>query len=147
MADEDKIPYARGHRRLAIIRDLARGVDSQSVIAERYGVTQAAVSKFSQRNEQAIASLKSLVSDEAAKAVAGAWIAEKADRIWEYQGYVEHLAEAAELVEPDRLPSIYRTSGTLLRSVAEELGHLAPKEVPVAGQLTVRLEGVDTEAI
>lgn len=143
--DEEALlrPYARGYRKYCMILDLADGVLSQERIAEKYGITQVAVSKFAGRNADAIDAARKKLED----GVAQYWIAKKEARMAVYQGSVEHLSDLAELVEDEKVPGVYRVMYTGLRNAAEELGHLSPKEVPVSGQLTVRLEGVDTEAI
>lgn len=132
----------RGHRKLAVIHALADGQLSQQEIADKYNLSQPGVSYIARTNVDEIAAIKA----DAERELTEAWIAKKVARVWTYQGAADHLLDVAELVEAEKVPSIYKGVFQAMRNVAEELGHLQPKE-NVSGSLTVRLEGVDGDAL
>jgi predicted transcriptional regulator len=147
MADvDDEVllkPYRRGVRKFLLIRDLAGGELTQVEIAEKYGISQPAVYQFIQRNKAEIDRVKADLEDKLSQL----WIARKEARIAQYQGYNEQLTDLAELVEDEKVPGVLKTAMTALRSVAEELGHLAPKDNGEATKIDVHLHGVDTDKL
>src|SRR5690348_5527159 len=132
-----------GEQKLRLCQEIAEGTKTYVVLAQEYGYKHGAhsIGAFKVRNQEIIDRYKhgfELRMDDL-------WIARKHDRIATYQETAERLSQLVEELDPEKQTSALKTLNHTLRSVAEELGHLQPKEVPVAGQLTVRLEGVSTE--
>lgn len=92
---------------------------SQSQLAEKYGVTQPAISQFAARHKAEIDEVKDDIENE----FAGLWIANKADRLATYQEQAERLAGTDD-------PACVRAVQNALRQVAEEMGHI-PNRVDV----------------
>lgn len=130
-----KQKWARGHRRLALIRTLAENNRTQDQIADEYGISQQSVSQFSIKYREQIEQQRANIDD----AFAAIWIAQKQNRVVEYQQLVDDLAE--KVAEGDVDPALLRTYATLLRSVAEEMGQLPSRAVVQIGkpQTTYRL--------
>lgn len=141
MEKGDKV--LRGREKLNLIRDLADGKWTQEQLATRYERSQPAISSFAKRNAEDIAALRDNVEAE----LQSFWIARKKDRIAQYQGYNEQLTDLAELVDDEKVPAVLKTAMTALRSVAEELGHLTPKDTGEATKIDVRIVGVDGDAL
>lgn len=115
--------WARGHRKLALIRALAENNRTQEQIAEDFGITQQGVSKFLVRHREQIEQQRADLDDH----FAAVWIAQKQNRVVEYQQLIDDLAE--KVAEGDVDPALLRTYATLLRSVAEEMGQLPSRAV------------------
>lgn len=120
---------------------LAAGEHTQGQIAELLGVTQQAISLFAKREAEAVVEVQKNLDDE----FAGLWIAQKENRIAEYEALMEDLATADHSD-----PAVVRAKALALKSVAEELGHL-PGRLTVSGQLDTQtrytINGVDPEAM
>lgn len=143
-----------GWRVWSVKCDLADGKSQQS-IADKFGITQQAVSEFALKHKDEIESLR-----ERVRAIGeGLWIADKEARIGAYQETaerVEALLDAErEPVDDDGkrkrgtggvpLAELLRTQQAAYRAVADELGQI-PQRVQVEGGGTpVRhiIEGVD----
>jgi transposase-like protein len=139
----------RAHVRLQLIREIATGEHTQSELAARYGVTQQAISDFTQRHAQRIADVAAKLDDE----FAGLWVANKAKRIATYQQQIDDIAEL--LGDPEQAvkagvgyAETVRTAQAAMRAVADELGQIpARMQVEHSGSLNVQLNGVDLEAL
>lgn len=133
----------RGREKLLLIRELADGTLSQAELAEKFGRSQPGISAFAKRNADAIAKVREDIGAE----IDVLWVSHKADRIATYEGYIEQLAEIAELVEHEKVPTVLKTAANMIRNVAEELGHLAPKDAGEATKVEVTIKGVDGDAL
>lgn len=137
------------HVRLQLIRELAKGEQSQAKLARRHGVTPGAMTRFVQRHAERIADVASKLDDE----FAGLWVAEKANRLAHLQAQVESIADT--MGDPEAAAKagvgaaeMYRVQQQALRAIADELGQIPAKvQVQHSGQLDVRLNGVDLEAL
>ena len=113
-----------GLNKRRVIRDLALTAMTQQELADKYGVTRAAISAFKMRNAEEIAA----VAADADNEYAGIWIADKANRLTAY-GEIYEAMQA-------------------LKSVAEEMGQL-PTRLQVSGEMatttTYRIENVNPE--
>lgn len=141
-----------------VVRDLALSKQSQYALAEKYGVTQQAISHFAKRNAEEIAAVAAAADDE----FAGILIAQKQARLAAYQelygiavsptpkisasgktvSYVDpETGEAGVVMEVD-----VRAAATVLKQAAEEMGQL-PTRLQVSGDMqtttTYKIEGVD----
>lgn len=136
--------YARGHRKQAILRDLAEGMMTQTAIAEKYGVTRGRISQLANwpEHRRIIDEMKKNLDDQ----FAGMWVAQKKHRIADYQQQIEDIDETmrnALTVDP----ALVRARAALVRSVAEEMAQL-PNRVTVQVQkrrVENLLDGVDTD--
>lgn len=137
----------RPHIRLQLIRQLATGEHTQTDLAARYGVSQPSISEFAARHAERIADVAGKLDDE----FAGLWVAEKANRIAHLQAQVEQIADmlgADDLRVGVSYAEVARTQQQALRAIADELGQIPAKvQVQHSGQLDVRLNGVDLEAL
>jgi transcriptional regulator with XRE-family HTH domain len=134
----------RGHKALALKRDLADKKLSQTQLAEKYEVTQGAISEFGRRYKDDIDAIIADFDNE----YAGIWAANKANRLTEYQADVDMINEQLETVDnPRNLRTLLQFKQAALRSIAEELGHLTQKVETKNSTTTYIVEGVDTEAM
>lgn len=133
-----------GWRAQQLCHDLAAGEKTQVELAAEHGVTQPAIAMFKARNAARIAAVRERLDDE----FAGLWIAQKRNRVAEYQSDVERInaksqKDGATMADADML----RVKGTFLKAVAEELGQL-PARVNVSVSPVVHiLEGVSREEL
>lgn len=129
----ERQPLGRPWTRRALMRDLALGDVTQAALAERYGVSPAAVTYFKQRFAAEIEDIRGDAEGE----YAGVLIARKINRLQMYQEAIERAEDSGD----DKLLA------RLLRQVAEECGHL-PSRIQVSGQLDTQtryvIDGVDT---
>lgn len=139
----------RGHIRLALIRELASGEQTQAALAEKYGVSTAAVSQFKDRHALRIDEVRRNADQE----YAGVWIAEKRNRIEELQGVVEYCHDLLGDSEKQArvnvgTAEVIRTALSALHQASEELGQLPARGLRHEGGVSVRyvIEGVDPEA-
>lgn len=137
-------PYARGHRKHALLRDVAEAKLTQYEIAAKYGVSQPRISQMASHptNAAIIAEIRANLDDE----FAGIWIAQKKNRINEYRQMAEDIDTAlSEMAVPDA--TLLRVRQTALRNVAEELAQL-PNRVTVQNvdkRVNYSFDGVDPE--
>ncbi len=117
--DPLEIPWTR--RELQEL--LARGQKTQAELAERYGVSQPAISKFKTRHQATI----DRILEDHMNSFADIELSEKVSRIETYQELAQIALEAGEL----------KTVAHMLRSVAEELGQL-PNRVTVESAITLK---------
>lgn len=140
-SDEELEIQPSEHKKLAgwasynLVRDLAFSQMTHEELAEKYGVTRSAISHFRARNQDRIAAVTKAPDDE----LAGLWLAQKKARIQEYIRDVEEI-NAQDVVDA----ATRRVKATILRNVAEEMGHLK-QTLEVEGQVHYQLKGVDTD--
>jgi hypothetical protein len=121
----------RGWVKHRLIRDFALGEKSGRTLAAEYGVSQTSISAFKKRNEMAIEEVRNNLADE----YAGVWVAQKLNRIREYQ-------EAAEKMSSGESPRNAEVLTSILKAVAEELGQL-----PARQQVNVSTENVTYQIV
>lgn len=141
-----------------LARDLALGDQNQTQLADKYGVTTAAITFFKQRRAEEIAA----IAAEADNEYAGMWIAQKQARLAEYERIhgialeptpkVAANGKVVQWVNPESgaIETIEEVDGRLaaqvLKQAAEEMGQL-PTRLQVSGEMgvttTYRVEGVD----
>jgi predicted transcriptional regulator len=112
---------------LDLCRELASKEQTRTALAEKYGVSQPAISQFAKRHAQRIEEIRANLDDE----FAGLWIAKKRNRITAYQADVELIdtkaqKDGATMADADMI----RVKTTIMKAVAEELGQL-PARVTV----------------
>jgi len=137
-----KYVQIRGHRKLNLQRDLAAGTYTQSELAIKYDVTTTAISQFGTRYKDEIDAIAKAMDDE----FAGLWIADKKQRIAEYESDVENINEHIHDTAGEPNPNLILRKHNALRSAAEELGQLTAK-VESTGKLHYVVEGVDMDAL
>jgi hypothetical protein len=121
----------RGWVKHRLIRDFALGEKTGAQLAEQYGVSQTSISAFKKRNAMEIEDVRNNLADE----YAGVWVAQKLDRIAEYQQAAEKMASGTSARNQEVLVSI-------LKAVAEELGQL-----PARTQVQVNTANVVYEVV
>lgn len=138
-------------------RDLAMTVAPQSVLAEKYGVSEAAISQFKARKAEEIAEIAAAADDE----YAGMWIAKKVARLAELENIFDQAMtptpkvfgkDADQVCDPVTGEPVYEVDGRAamqaLKQAAEELGQLATR-VQLNGGIEVRtnytIEGVSPD--
>lgn len=105
----------RGGEKRQFLRDLAEGTMTGKQLAEKYGRSVSWISTCRRRYAAEINALKANIENQ----LFNLWVAEKANRIAEYQDDVQALAASDELDK-----DLLRVKHAALRSVAEEMGHL-----------------------
>lgn len=148
--------------RRQLIVDLAHSDKTQQELAEKYDVTQGAISQFATRHRAEIDEVRRNAEDK----YAGIAIADKANRLATYWDILETALKPTpkvngkgELVygQPDEngeRPVIMEIDGAValkaLRNVAEELGEL-PNRVTLGGEVGIKTEytinGVNPETL
>lgn len=155
--------------RIALIRALAEGKESPAKLAVRYDCSREAIQKFKERHKADIEDMKGRLEDK----LAGLWVADKVNRIAEYQTDIEltngELQAALDgrlgvsttdddgNVTWERVQDLSDVIGRLLRgkhralrSVAEERGEL-PSRIALhmedAEKVKHHLEGVDLDKL
>lgn len=159
----DRSPLG-GLMRGQVIRDIALSGMTQAALAEKYGVSQPAISAFAARHAERIAEVRANAEDE----FAGILIAQKRRRLAAY----EELYELALQPQPKISPSgkivrevvrdeetgedvevvvteiNVRDAALMLKSSAEEMGQL-PTRLQIQGDMqtttTYRVESVNVE--
>lgn len=121
----------RGWVKHRLIRDFAIGEKTGAALAVQYGVSQTSISAFKKRHAMAIEEVRNNLADE----YAGVWVAQKLDRIREYQNAAEKMANGTSPRNQEVLVSI-------LKAVAEELGQL-----PARTQVQVNTQNVTYEIV
>jgi hypothetical protein len=149
-----------GLKRLEVMRALALGEESQSQIAERYGVSQPAIAQFKARYAAEIQEIRENMADE----FAGLWITKKHNRLAMYEEIAAKalkptpkVTPAGKLItvinpethEPEVVMEIDgRAALAAGKQAAEELGQLATR-VQLGGELatttTYKIEGIQPE--
>lgn len=128
----------RGWVKHRLIRDFALGEKTGVELAAIYGVSQNSISKFKKRYALEIEEVRNNLADE----YAGVWVANKLDRIRQYQEAAEKMADGKTARSTEVLVGI-------LKAVAEELGQLpARTQVNVSTETTVyEIVGLSSEDI
>ncbi len=127
-----KRPAMKGHLERSwvkhrLVRDIALGDKAGKELAVLYGVSQNSISAFKKRYGLEIEEVRNNLADE----YAGVWVAQKLERIRQYQEAAEKMATGASPRNQEVLVSI-------LKAVAEELGQLpARTQVNVSTETTV----------
>lgn len=126
----------RGWVKHRLIRDFALGEKTGKALSKQYGCSEAAMSHFKKRHELEIEEVRNNLADE----YAGVWVAQKLDRIREYQNAAEKMASGETARSQEVLVNI-------LKAVAEELGDLpARTQVQVSSEnVTYQLVSIDPE--
>jgi|SRR5690606_10322564 len=121
-----------------LIRDFALGEKTGVQLAEQYGVSVTAISQFKKRHALEIEEVRNNLADE----YAGVWVAQKINRIREYQQAAEKMAQGSTPRSAEVLVSI-------LKAVAEELGQLPARTQVQVNQANVTYEivGIDPDDI
>lgn len=131
----------RARVRVPLIRDLAAADATLTDLAETYDVTPPAILAFGRRHREEIERCRAGLENE----LAAYWIAQKANRIGEYQDDVERINDLMD--ETGELDAgLIRAKHNAVRSVAEETGAL---RTVVDSTVTVGyvLTGVDVSAL
>lgn len=128
----------RGWVKHRLIRDFALGEKTGRDLSEQYGVSQTSISQFKKRYAMEIEEVRNNLADE----YAGVWVANKMDRLRQYQ-------EAAENMAAGKTARSAEVLVTILKAVAEELGQLpARTQVNVSQQsVTYEIVGVSPDDI
>lgn len=117
----------RGWVKHRLIRDFALGEKSGRELSVQYGVSQTSISAFKKRYSMEIEEVRNNLADQ----YAGVWVAQKIERVREYQNAAEKMADGSSPRNAEVLVSI-------LKAVAEELGDLpARTQVNVSTETTV----------
>lgn len=139
----DARPATKGHLERGwvkhrLIRDFALGERTGRQLAEQYGVSTTSISAFKKRYAFEIETVRNELADE----YAGLWVAQKLDRLRQYQ-------EAAEKMASGMTPRSAEVLVNILKAAAEELGQLpARTQVNVSSQTTVyEIVGVSVDDI
>lgn len=132
----DNRPAVKGHLERGwvkhrLIRDFALGEKNGVELAEQYGCSVTSISMFKKRHAMEIEEVRNNLADE----YAGVWVANKLDRIRQYQ-------EAAENMAAGKTARSAEVLVTILKAVAEELGQL-----PARTQVNVSQENVTYEIV
>lgn len=121
----------RGWVKHRLIRDFALGEKTGQELARQYGCSSTSISQFKKRHALEIEEVRNNLADE----YAGVWVAQKLERIREYQEAAEKMARGESARNQEVLVSI-------LKAVAEELGQL-----PARTQVNVSNENVTYEIV
>lgn len=125
----------RAHEKFQLKRELAEGKHTQRELADKYDVTQQAISAFAKTHRNAIEEIRADFENE----FAGLWSAKKKNRL-------AALEEMAEAFEEDstakRAPKAARIRQQILRQIAEELGQLKI-EINANEHVKYSVDGVD----
>jgi hypothetical protein len=125
-------PRLRGWQRVALLRDLALAEMTILEIAVKYGRAESTMYAWKRNHAAEIDAIR----DDAANEFAGLWVAQKVNRVAEYQGDIESLDESGDIAQKHKA----------LRAVAEELGQLTSK-AEIQASVVYQVEGVDTESM
>lgn len=128
----------RGWVKHRLIRDFALGEKTGVELSKQYGCSTVAISQFKKRHALEIEEVRNNLADE----YAGVWVAQKLERVREYQQAAEKMAQGSSPRNAEVLVSI-------LKAVAEELGQLpARTQVNVSTEITTyEIVGIDPEDI
>lgn len=128
----------RGWVKHRLIRDFALGEKTGRTLAEQYGVSTTSISSFKKRHAMEIEEVRNNLADE----YAGVWVAQKLNRIRQYQ-------EEAEKMMKGTSPRNAEVMVTILKAVAEELGQLPTRsQVNVSNETTVyQVVGISSDDI
>lgn len=141
----------RGYIKVDLIRDLAQGDQTQIVLAQKYGVTQGAISQFASRHAEEIGAVRADLDNE----FAGIWIASKRKRLGALSGEADRLytmledeqAKPKDQQDYRAITALTRELRSTARNVAEELGELKTTVALDASVLRIELHGVDEDKL
>jgi hypothetical protein len=134
----DRRRWLAGHKRLELLQDLAAGDLSFAQLSVKYDRYKTNIFNFAKNHEAEVQAIR----DQHGDALAGLWIADKANRVAELQASVDRLVEAQESAARAD-PALERAVQSALRAVAEELGQLTSK---VEGRhIVYQVTGVDPD--
>lgn len=134
-------PLERAQIRVPLILSLAAG-ETQVELAELYGFSQVAISKFAKRHAPEIEAQRRDLEDK----FGALWIAQKAVRVGAYQDDVAAIDAVHDAMAPAVDPQLLGAKHRALRNVAEELGALRTV-IDSTVQVRYELIGVDPEAL
>ena len=109
-----------GPQKLALKRDLALGTETVTELGKKYGMTKTGICQFRNRHALAIENIREHLENE----FAGISIAEKKNRIAEYQEMFERLGNHQHADHHEWV----KAQAIILRNTAEELGQLPPRQ-------------------
>lgn len=148
----------RGHTKFEVIGHLAKGELTMRTLAEMYNVSVSSIHEFKVRHIHEIDAIKADIESE----MVGLWIAQKRNRIAEYEADVEMVNDTLDLIPPEVIaaggkrgetlptPELFTAKHRAMKSVAEELGQL-PNRITMSGEVgtTVNysIDGVDLEEL
>lgn len=121
----------RGWVKHRLIRDFAIGERTGKELAAIYGVSTNSISSFKKKHSLEIEEVRNNLADQ----YAGVWVAQKIERVREYQNAAEKMAEGNSPRNAEVLVNI-------LKAVAEELGDL-----PARTQVNISTENVTHQVI
>lgn len=131
-----------GYKKLNLIHELAEGRHTQEQLAEKYEVTQSAISQFRQRNLATIQKIQENIQNKIDDRFAALWSAKKEARIAEYERIIEQFSVVED---PDTQNA--KVVMTAIKSIAEETGQLT-KNVEIGGAVTQYIiEGIDKDQL
>lgn len=124
----DGKPRLKGWQRVALLRDLALAEMTIQEIADKWGRSESTMYAWKTNHAAEIDAIRA----DAANEFAGLWVAQKVNRVAEYQADIED--EDVDVQVKHRA----------LRAVAEELGQLTSKQ-EIQASVTYQVEGVDPD--
>lgn len=120
-------PIDRGYVRMRLIRDIADENQTDPELGKKYGCSHTAISQFRRRWAEEIAAVKASVEGE----FTALWIADKENRIAEYQQAAEDIDVALDAVAGQGMTkddvALLAEKRKIMRGVSEELGQLPPR--------------------
>jgi hypothetical protein len=132
----EREPLEKPWRKRSVMRDCALGDMTIVQLAEKYEVSNTAITDFKRRYREEIQA----IIDDAENEFAGIWIASKEQRLSAYRDLWERAWEDED----------FSLCSKIEKQVAEEMGHL-PGRITVSGQLDTTtkytINGVDPEAL
>ncbi len=111
---------------------------SVKALAERYGVTPVTLHQFGKRHADEIEQVRNAILAGLDNMTVGLWIADKANRIAEYQEDIERINDVLDKGLTNDGTSFLKIKHGAMKAVAEELAQLPTRSAPVdAGDSTV----------
>jgi len=126
-------------QKMALCRDLASGDMTRTELGVKYGLTQQGVSMFYKRNEERILDIRANMAEQ----FAGLPLARKENRLLEYERIIEELKEHVNSSHHEWS----KAKMIALRSIAEELGQLPPRQTVTVVPVQHVIVGVPDDAI
>jgi hypothetical protein len=125
------------HHKLELKRALAEEIISRSELARRYNISTPYVTQFANRYASEIEDIRQHLTDQ----WAGLWVADKKNRLSAYMDEIERLNESKYADHHEWSKARQQA----LRSVAEELGDLPPRQTTFVQTVVHVVEGVNIE--
>lgn len=101
----------RGHRRLALIRDLAMGELSSAEIARNLGLGTKDIEDFRETYTSEVAEVRAALAGRLAIETAGLWISKKQNRVAEVQADIEDINYELNRIRSGTLKDIDEAGG------------------------------------